>query len=131
MTTWKSGMLVTAARLADDTPTTTTSGLTASTGFTVSTFSGYRAGNVVIVDMFMNRSGADITASSGNITDTACCTLPSGWRPTSQTINGSWDNGSVSGGFVCGTDGICTLRSAGGNIVSGTNLRMHLEFIVD
>ena len=85
MTTWLAGMLITAARLTDDAPTTTSSGLAAGTGFTVNSFSGYRAGNVISLDMYLNRTGADITASGGNIADTLICTVPSGWRPTSQT----------------------------------------------
>jgi hypothetical protein len=109
--------------------TSTTSGLTAASGFTVNDFAGYREGRTTMIDCYVARTGGTINASGGNITDTACCTLPSGWRPTHQTINGSWDNGVVSGGFVVGTDGICTLRSAGGDITNGTNLRLHLVFI--
>lgn len=109
--------------------TSTTSGLTAASGFTVNDFAGYREGRTTMIDCYVARTGGNINASGGNITDTACCTLPSGWRPTHQTINGSWDNGVVSGGFVVGTDGICTLRSAGGDITNGTNLRLHLVFI--
>lgn len=131
MTTWLAGMLITAARLTDDAPTTTSSGLTAGTGFTVNSFSGYRAGNVISLDMYLNRTGADITASGGNIADTLICTVPSGWRPTSQTVNGSWDNGSVEGGFVTGTDGLTNLRTAISTIASGSNIRLHLTFIVD
>jgi len=109
--------------------TSTASGLTAGSGFAVNDFAGYREGRTTMVDMYLSRTGGTINESGGNITDTVCCTLPSGWRPTHQTINGTWDNGVVSGGFVVGTDGICTLRSATGDITSGTNLRLHLVFI--
>ena len=109
--------------------TSTASGLTAGSGFAVNDFAGYREGRVTMVDAYVARTGGTINESGGNITDTVCCTLPSGWRPTHQTINSTWDNGVVSGGFVVGTDGICTLRSATGDITSGTNLRLHLMFI--
>lgn len=109
--------------------TSTSTGLTAASGFAVNDFAGYREGRVTMVDAYVSRTGGTINESGGNIADTACCTLPSGWRPTHQTINGGWDNGVVSGGFVVGTDGICTLRSATGDITNGTNLRLHLMFI--
>lgn len=109
--------------------TSTSSGLTAGSGFAVNDFAGYSEGRVIMVDAFVSRTGGTITETGGNIADTICCTLPSGWRPTHQTINGSWDNGVVGGGFVVGTDGICTLRSATGDITNGTNLRLHIVFI--
>ena len=109
--------------------TSTTSGLTAGSGFAVSDFSAYREGRTTMVDCYVSRTGGTINETGGNIADTICCTLPAGWRPTHQTINGSWDNGVVSGGFVVGTDGICTLRSATGDITAGTNLRLHIVFI--
>lgn len=136
MTTWLAGMEVTAARLADGIdPTITTTGLTAASGFSVNDFYGVKSGKAVSLDMYLARTGADITASGGNIADTACCTVPSGLRPTAtSTITGSWDNGVVSGGFVIGTDGITTLRTSNGNITgtAGTgvsNLRLHISFV--
>jgi hypothetical protein len=131
MTAWLAGMQITADRLNNDSPTTTAAGLTAATGFAVNSFSGYRVGNMVVLDLYMNRSGANITATTGNITDTQIATVPAGWRPTAGTINGTWDNGGAEGGWVIGTDGICTLRTASDTIVSGTNLRLHIGFIVD
>jgi hypothetical protein len=109
--------------------TSTTSGLVVSSGFSQLDFSAYREGRTTMVDVYLTRTGGTISESGGNIADTACCTLPAGWRPTHQTINGAWDNGVVSGGFVVGTDGVCTLRSAGGDITSGTNMRLHIVFI--
>lgn len=109
--------------------TSTTSGLTAASGFSVNDFAGYREGRTITLDMYLARTGATLNETNGNIADVVCCTVPSGWRPTHQTINGSWDNGGAGGGFVIGTDGICTLRSATGDIVTGTNLRLHIVFI--
>jgi hypothetical protein len=118
----------------------TTTGLTAASGFTINSggFYGYRFGKVVAIDLYMHRSGTTITTASGNITDTTIATLPAGWRPTHNTINGAWDDGITFGGWVVGTDGICTLRTAYGDIVGdatqsgqGRNLRLHITFIQD
>jgi hypothetical protein len=110
--------------------TSTTSGLSAASGFSQLDFAAYREGRNVMVDVFLSRTGATINETGGNIADTICCTLPVGWRPTHQTINGAWDCGVAGGGFVVGTDGICTLRSATGDITSGSNLRLHTNFII-
>lgn len=107
----------------------TTSGLTAASGFSVTDFAAYREGRVTVIDMYLTRTGATIVETAGNIADTVCCTLPTGWRPTHQTINGCWDNGFTDGGFVVGTDGICTLRTSGADIGNGTSLRLHIVFI--
>ncbi|MET8079977.1 hypothetical protein [Streptomyces sp. NPDC005303] len=109
--------------------TSTSSGLSAASGFSQLDFAGYREGRVTAIDIYLTRTGATINEANGNINDTVCCTLPSGWRPTHQTINGTWDSGVAGGGFVVGTDGICTLRSATGNINNGSNLRLHVVFI--
>ncbi|MFK0288246.1 hypothetical protein ACIQVL_48415 [Streptomyces sp. NPDC090499] len=118
--------------------TSTTSGLSAASGFTISNFYAYRFGKVVALDLYMHRSGTTITATTGNISDTPIATVPSGWRPTHSVINGSWDDGTSSGGWVIGTDGICTLRTASSDIVgdatsagNGRNIRLHITFIQD
>lgn len=131
MTAWLAGMRLTAGRLNDGLdPTVQLTGLVAATGFSVNDFRGYRSGKVIAADMYIMRTGANIVATTGNIGDTACCTLPAGWTPTNGTINGDWDNGASEGGFVVGTDGICTLRTASADITTGTNLRLHVDFIV-
>lgn len=107
----------------------TTSGLSVASGFSLNDFAGHREGRVTVIDVYLARTGSTITESGGNIPDTVCCTLPSSWRPTHQTINGTWDNGEAGGGFVVGTDGICTLRSSTGDIDNGSNLRLHVVFI--
>ncbi|MEV6536718.1 hypothetical protein AB0M86_45420 [Streptomyces sp. NPDC051639] len=137
MTQWQPGMIITADRLNDGPPViTTASGLAAGTDFAINDFRGAKTGKMVVLDMYLARTGADIAQTGGNIVspEPVCCTVPSGWRPTNGTINGSWDNGSSEGGFVIGTDGVCTLRTASSNI-SGTtgsgvsNLRLHVSFI--
>lgn len=107
----------------------TTSGLTMSSGFTLNDFFGFRQGRMTTVDIYLARSGGTINATNGNIPDTVCCTLPSGWRPTHSTITSCFDNGIVHGGWVVGTDGICTLRTATDDIGSGTNIRLHISFL--
>ncbi|MEU6098974.1 hypothetical protein [Streptomyces sp. NPDC047079] len=132
MTTWQPGMRITAARLNDGlNPVTTSSGLTAATGFSINSFSGYKQGRTTMLDIYLTRTGADLVLASGNLPDTQCATAPVGWRPTNGTINGAWDNGIVGGGFVIGTDGICTLRTSSGTISSTTTLRLHIGFIQD
>lgn len=132
MTQWQPGMAITANRLIDGPPTINTdSGLVAATGFAVNDFRGYRNGRNIVLDMYMNRTGGTITATTGNIGDTAICTVPAGWRPTNGTINGDWDDGVAEGGFVMGTDGICTLRTGSSDIIATRNLRLHVGFIID
>jgi hypothetical protein len=134
VTLFQPGMIITDTRLNDGPPVTETdSGLVAATGFAVNDFRGYRTGRSIVLDMYINRTGATIPITSGgNIGDTAACTAPAGWRPTNGTINGAWDDGTAAGGFVIGTDGICTLRTSNGSpIDSGRNLRLHVAFIID
>ncbi|MER5843679.1 hypothetical protein ABT099_25990 [Streptomyces prasinus] len=107
----------------------TTTGLSAASGFSVLDFFGYRQGKVTSIDLYLARTGGKITANSGNIADTVCATVPSAWRPQHSTITGCFDNGIVHGGFVIGTDGIVTLRTATDDIDGGTNLRLHLTFL--
>lgn len=132
MTQWQPGMILTANRLIDGPPVITTdTGLVAATGFSVNDFRGYRCGRHIVLDMYINRTGATITATTGNIGDTQICTTPTGWRPTNGTINGDWEDGVAEGGFVIGTDGLTTLRTGSSDIIAGRNLRLHVGFIID
>lgn len=108
---------------------TTTSGLSAAAGFSVQDFFGHRQGKVVALDLYLTRTGGKITSTAGNIADTVAATVPSAWRPTHSTITGCFDNGIVHGGFVIGTDGVVTLRTATDDIDGGTNLRLHITFL--
>lgn len=130
MTVWLAGMRVTTDRLnnysLDD---ETTSGFVAASGWSLNNFWANRSRGTVEINVYVNRSGADIPATTGNIGDTTVGTVPSGWRPNSaSTMNGSWDDGTSSGGFVIGTDGIITLRTGSSTISSGRNLRLHIVF---
>lgn len=107
-----------------------TTGLVAASGFSVNNLFARRTAQVVTVDVYMERTGADLTLSGGNLPDTAMCTVPAGWRPQHSTISGSFDNGVTGfGGAVLGTDGIVTLRSSAGTIGNGTNVRAQFIFI--
>ncbi|MGC9538495.1 hypothetical protein [Streptomyces sp. UG1] len=132
MTLWLSGMIMTADRLNDySLDAETTSGLVPATDFTVNNFWANRRAGTVELNIYLQYTGAGISIiSGGNIGDTQCCTVPAGWRPNSaSTINGHWDDGTASGGFVIGTDGICTLRTSNGSaIATGRNLRLHIVF---
>lgn len=132
MTLWLAGMRITADRLNDYTlDDETTTGLTAATDFSVNAFFGRRSKGTVVLDMYLQYTGAGITATNGNIADTTACTAPASWRPQHGTINGSWDDGVEMGGFVIGTDGICTLRTSSDTIATSTNLRLQAVFNLD
>lgn len=107
----------------------TSSGISVRSGFSLIDFYGYRQGRMVVVDIYLSRTGATINATNGNIADTDCATLPSGWRPTHDTITCCFDTGVTHGGWVVGTDGICTLRTASNDLASGTNIRMHATWL--
>jgi len=110
--------------------TSTTSGLSVGSGFSLNDFFGFRQGRNVTIDVYLTRTGGNIVATGGNIADTVACTLPAGWRPTHSTITSCFDTGIVHGGFVVGTDGICTIRTASEDIASATNMRLHIDFLI-
>lgn len=130
MTLWLSGMRMTADRLNDySLDDETTSGFVIATGWTLNNFWANRQGATVEMNIYVNRTGGTITATTGNITDTLVGTAPAGWRPNSaSTINGIWDDGTSSGGFVIGTDGAATIRTASSDIINTRNLRLHVTF---
>ncbi|KUN99478.1 hypothetical protein [Streptomyces resistomycificus] len=106
-----------------------TTGLSASSGFSLNDFTGYRQGRMTVLDIYLTRTGATINATNGNIVDTVCCVVPASWRPTHDTITGCYDTGIVHGGFVLGVDGIVTLRTASNDLANNTNLRLHIAFL--
>lgn len=134
MTVWLPGMKLTADRLNDHTvEETTSSGLTAATNFTVSSFSGRKVNGITTVTILCTRTTSAITegaTNTGNIADTAMCTLPAGWRPP-EMIEAMWDSGFNDGGATIGTDGVVTLRTTSGNtgIAIGHNPRITAVWI--
>ncbi|MBT2505163.1 hypothetical protein J7I98_04470 [Streptomyces sp. ISL-98] len=131
MTAWLAGMRITAGRLLTHTSTITTAGLAAAAGFSVNDFRGARSGNTVVLDMYVQRTGAAIALVGGQLPDTDICTAPSGWRPAAGPVNGDWDDGICTGGFVIATSGLCTLRTSTADIATSRNLRLHISFIVE
>ncbi|WP_217235477.1 hypothetical protein [Streptomyces sp. AC555_RSS877] len=106
-----------------------TTGLSASSGFSVNDFTGYRQGRTTVLDIYLNRTGSTIQSTNGNIADTVCCVVPTSWRPTHDMVAGCYDTGVVHGGFVLGVDGIVTLRTASNDLANNTNLRLHVSFL--
>jgi hypothetical protein len=91
--------------------TTVTSGLTASTGYSVIDFSGYRRADVITVYCNLSRTGADIVANSaGNVTDSPLCTLPANWRPPTTLTAGVGD-GFGAGECQIEATGLITIRA--------------------
>lgn len=135
MTVWLAGMEITADRLNDYTPDdSTTTGLTAATGFSVSDFYAVRSKGTVVLDMALSRTGGTISDVNGNITNTDICTVPADWRPNATgTISGYWGDGTASGEFVISpSTGVCTLRTSNGqDIVNGNTMRLHVTFNQD
>lgn len=124
MTLWQPGMIITDTRLMDGLdPTVVTTGLVAATDFTVNDFYASKSGRIVFVHCYLLYSGATITATSGNISDTTLCTLPVGWRPPT-TINAAWGDGAEDGECTIGTGGAITLRSSVANIPTARNFRV-------
>ncbi|MGC5034099.1 right-handed parallel beta-helix repeat-containing protein [Streptomyces sp. DT190] len=127
---WLNGLKITPERLMDNTADEViTSGLVVPSGWAVSSFQGTRVHGVTEVDIFITRTGADITessAGSGNIAgDPLLCTLPSGWAPP-RPVNTTWGNGSTDGEATIVTSGEVNLRSISGSgtIATGTNVRV-------
>jgi len=130
VTLWLAGMRITADRLNDySLDDETTSGFVIGTGWALNNFWANRQGGNVEMNIYVNRTGATITATTGNIADTLIGTAPAGWRPNSaSTLNGTWGDGTSSGEFVIGTDGVTTIRTASSDIIAGRNLRLHVTF---
>jgi hypothetical protein len=105
--------------------TTTATVGTVASGFSVNDVRAATAlsGHMVDLDLYIQRSGATITASGGNIADTLMFTLAAAYRP-SHIRSAVWGNGTVSGEAIIDTDGSVTLRSANGSITSGSNVRL-------
>jgi len=122
-------MRITAARLNDDTlDASTTSGLVASTDFSVNTFSGRKVHGITTVEISCQYNGAGVTLASGNLPDTTMCTLPSGWQPP-ETINATWGDGTESGECTIATTGAVILRTSNLSIPTNRGIRVTAVWI--
>jgi hypothetical protein len=112
---------------------TTASGASPATNFSVTSFNGRRTCGVATVWVTLSYSGTTITANSaGNITNTACVTLPAGWRPPIDTVV-SFDKGTVAqGSMTIASNGVCTLNTldATATIASGDSLSFAMTFVL-
>lgn len=124
MTVWLAGMRATADRMNDHTlEESTTSGFTAATNFTTTSFSGRRVNGITTITVLQQYTGGGIgetVAGNGNITDTSYGTLPAGWRPP-ELIEAMWDSGFNDGGATISTSGVITLRTTSGSTGIATN----------
>lgn len=108
-----------------------TTGLTAASGWSLIDFRARRTAQVVVVDLYMKRTGPTISVTlGGNMTDVLMCTVPTGWRPQHGTISGFWDTGGTGwGGAALGGDGLVNLRTSYSDITNDTNVRCQFIFI--
>ncbi|MEU2281198.1 hypothetical protein ABZ614_04350 [Streptomyces sp. NPDC013178] len=89
---------------------TATTGATAGTGWSVTSFNARRTRGVCSFNIQLTRTGANLTASAagtanpGQLTDELICTLPSGWRPATEMFAVAGD-GNGSGAVRIATDG--------------------------
>lgn len=121
MTNWLSGMRLTSDRMNDATlKTSTTTGATASAGFTLVSFSGRKVNGITTIRVTCTKNGtvSEGATNTGNIADTPMATLPVGWRPP-EVIECIWNNGFNDGGATIGTNGVITLRTTSGNTALG------------
>lgn len=113
--------------------TTTTTGDvgTVATGFSVNDVrvATSLGGKLVDLDLYINRTGADIVATTGNITDTLMFTLTA-FLP-SHAKSAVWGNGTTSGEAIVNTTGSISLRTSSSNLVSGTNVRLSTSYLLD
>lgn len=113
--------------------TTSSSGASAGTGFTLVSFSGRKRGGCMSVVLTVSRTSTNVTPddSVGNMGDITLGTLPSSWRPVAQEY-GSAGDGFANGELTVDTTGVVTLRSwsSGASLVTGRNIRSKAVFVV-
>lgn len=86
-------------------------------------------GKLVFLNINLNRSGAALTATAGNITDTLCFTLDAPYRPA-ETVAFAW-GGNVTGlGFIDSTSGQCVLQSASDTLATSSDIRFTVTFLL-
>jgi hypothetical protein len=118
--------------------TTTTSGATAASGFTMINWEGWKAGPVTTINFACARTGSNIFSDKvGSIPDTTIGTLPAGWRPP-DTIYACVGDGFGNGECAITAAGVISIRSwstnasgstTTGGIITGRNLRVTSTFI--
>ena len=128
---WLAGMTVTADRLNDfsELSDSTTTGATAATGWSLTTFSGRRKSGITTVNVFVTRTGVKVpesAAGTGRITpQVLVATLPTDWCPP-ETLVVIASNGMNSGDIAITPTGTCTLRSVTGS--AGFDISQPMRF---
>jgi hypothetical protein len=117
------------------TPTVTTTGLTASTNFTVAGFYGSKINGVCMVHCYVTYTPSPSTdtlppsPNNANIADTQCAVLPAGyWPPT--TVNFTWGDGTIDGeGYINSTGGVWLRTISTDQVMpTGRNIRITSTF---
>ncbi|MEU5094952.1 hypothetical protein [Streptomyces sp. NPDC020996] len=127
---WLAGMTMTADRLNDNTlDDSTTTGLAAAAGFSVSSFSGRKLHGITTIQLVCTYTGTTVAITPGaNLADVLMCTLPSGWRPP-EVINAVFGDGSIDGECTIGTSGQISLRSILDDLTNNRNIRVTAMWI--
>jgi len=109
-----------------------TTGFVNATGWS-STMYAKRTCGVITIVLNSTRTGANIAADgTGNISDQTIGTIPAGWRPTVENIEGAACSGYGDGGINIALNGAVILRtwSANGIIVQNDhNVRSCFTFV--
>ena len=96
----------------DREPDTTTTGASASSGWSLQEWSARRSGGWCQVRLAFSRTGAIVEPSSaGNIEDQTLGTIPSGWRPVESIIEAVACDGYGDGGAQIQSGGAVILRT--------------------
>jgi len=113
----------------DVTTTTATVG-TVESGFTVLDVraAALLGGKLIHIDLYCDRSGATVTATTSNIPDTPMFQLAVAYRPD-HVVSTVWSNGITDGEAIIQTDGLVYLRTSSQSITSGTDIRLSATYI--
>jgi hypothetical protein len=110
-------------------PTTTTTGLTVSSSWTINSFYASKINGVATFHAylkFVDATSLTPTSNTENLTpEPTIATLPDGYRPP-VTVNAAWGDGTVSGEAVILSTGEIQLRTTSYNqsVVTNRNLRI-------
>lgn len=134
MTQWLAGMRMTAERMNDNTiEEVVSSGLTAATGFSVTSFSGRKVNGITTIAVTLSRTGSTLTATSaGALTSTLACTLPIGWRPPTDAIPVIFNKAGIADGLITILPaGTCTITSLSptATLASGNSVVFFAQWI--
>lgn len=112
---------------------TTTSGATAGTGWSLTSFTGRKTCGVCSVWLVLSRTGVTLTGDAqGNIADETMVTLPAGWIPPENT-QVIFDRSGVNlGGATIQDDGQCVLKMSvpNGTVTNGGTVSFFATYVL-